>query len=185
MVTKIPKHCYLHPHIEKRWINDKIGYGLFAVKPITKGEITTICAGCTISKAKIANATPRIINLIETYGYDLDEDLLLYPDEKEPMHDVWFLNHSCDPSVGNLDLFSTVAMRDIKIGEQITIDYATVDTDEIQEHPGMQCFCKAKNCRKTITGDDWMLPELWKRYGIENFQPHIQRKINALKQIPG
>jgi len=47
----------------------------------------------------------------------------------------------------------------------------------------MECFCGEANCRGIITGDDWMKSELWERYGIKNFQPHIQRKIRALREI--
>lgn len=180
---KVPDSCWLHPHIEKRWINYKSGFGLFANAKIKKGETATTCSGRIISKAELISASPIIQKLVKTYGFDIDDYYLLIPEESAHLSDVWVLNHSCDPNLGNLGPFTTVAIRDIESDEQVTIDYATIDTDECQEHEGMTCFCASLNCRGIITGDDWMLPELQEKYK-GYFQPHIQRKIDELKQIP-
>src|SRR3989304_5679499 len=99
------------------------GRGLFAIKPIKKGEIVAIKGG-------------RIIDW-ET----------LKKHEKLMM----FLNHSCNPSVGVRGEITFTAMRDIKAGEELTIDYAMIDDDNYK----MKCYCGEKNCRKVITGKDW------------------------------
>ena len=44
----------------------------------------------------------------------------------------------------NLEL---VALRDIKEGEEISIDYAIIEGDDLWEMP---CSCGAVNCRKVI-----------------------------------
>lgn len=59
-----------------------------------------------------------------------------------------FVNHSCDPNLicrivkGHILYFSR---REIRKGEELTVDYNYDDTDEF-----MRCVCGAKNCRGTI-----------------------------------
>ena len=59
-----------------------------------------------------------------------------------------FINHSCDPNLvtrilkGHILYFSR---RQIRKGEELTVDYNYDDTDEL-----VNCVCGAKNCRGTI-----------------------------------
>ena len=41
------------------------------------------------------------------------------------------------------------------------------------------CDCGAPNCRRSVTGSDWQLPEIQKRYA-GYFAPHVQRRIDNL-----
>src|SRR5262249_23495802 len=54
-----------------------------------------------------------------------------------------------------------VAMRDVAAGEDLTLDYATIEHDV----EPMDCRCGAPGCRRVITGQDWRRPELQKQYG--------------------
>ena len=58
-----------------------------------------------------------------------------------------YLNHSCDPNVGIKGRNTIVAMRPIKKGEEVTMDYALSDSLPLWH---MSCNCGAKNCRKVI-----------------------------------
>ena len=55
-----------------------------------------------------------------------------------------FINHSCAPNCfsritrGHMLFF---ALRDIGVGEEITLDYTP------SQHPGRRCTCGAENCR--------------------------------------
>jgi SET domain-containing protein len=55
-----------------------------------------------------------------------------------------FINHSCAPNCfsrithGRMLFF---ALRDIAVGEEITLDYTP------SQHPGRRCTCGAPNCR--------------------------------------
>lgn len=178
---QLPNQCYLNPHIEKRWINNQIGWGLFAVKPIKKGKTISVISGTLMPKAEIVRSSSGFIEFLEKYSIEIDDDFILYP--ADTLSDVFCMNHSCNPNAGNPDPYSLIAMRDIKTDEQITYDYATTDTNDIFERGEMGCCCGAANCRRIITGDDWLIPELQEKYK-GYFQPHIQRKIDALKQIP-
>ena len=58
-----------------------------------------------------------------------------------------YLNHSCSPSAGVRGKTTIVAMRPMKKGEEVTIDYALSETYPIWH---MRCKCKSKNCRKVV-----------------------------------
>jgi hypothetical protein len=69
------------------------------------------------------------------------------------LHDPWFtgyLLHSCDPNVF-LDIlrFELWALKDIEIGEALSMDYASTEDVLFKQFP---CLCGAGNCRKWITG---------------------------------
>jgi uncharacterized protein len=85
------------------------------------------------------------------------------------------LNHSCQPNVGIREQISFVAMHDIPSGSELTIDYAMIDSD-----PGerMECSCGSPECRKVVTGSDWQLPELRRRYA-GYFSRYIEERFLA------
>ncbi|HEV3245237.1 MAG TPA: SET domain-containing protein [Candidatus Paceibacterota bacterium] len=58
-----------------------------------------------------------------------------------------YLNHSCDPTAGVRGKNTIIAIRDLKKGEEVTIDYALSETYPLWH---MRCQCGAKNCRKVI-----------------------------------
>lgn len=62
-----------------------------------------------------------------------------------------FFNHSCEPNCGIKDLFKIVAMRDIKVGEELVWDY---DMTENNKYWSMDCCCGAPSCRKFIGRHD-------------------------------
>jgi hypothetical protein len=42
------------------------------------------------------------------------------------------------------------------------------------------CYCGSANCRKHVTGSDWMISALWERYN-GYFSPYLARRIEAHK----
>jgi len=66
---------------------------------------------------------------------------------------AWHLNHGCNPNVGFNKKYDFVAMRNIKKGEELYWDYGF---DETNPKFKLKCMCGSKNCRKTITGNDWV-----------------------------
>lgn len=64
-----------------------------------------------------------------------------------------FLNHSCDPNsavVKKKNKLFIVAIKDIKGGAEIFIDYSTIIAQD--DSWRMKCNCGSKNCRKMIKG---------------------------------
>ena len=66
-------------------------------------------------------------------------------------------------------------MRDISPGEELTHDWAT--TDDLDY--ALECNCGSPNCRRIVTGKDWMKEELQEKYRGW-FSWFIQRKIDML-----
>lgn len=98
-------------------------------------------------------------------GYPLEifGNFCLGPITVKEIDNAFFLNHSCNPNIGIKGQIVFVAMRDIQPGEELTYDYATVESDETIPM-NFQCNCGGSNCRKVITGNDWRDPGFQKKY---------------------
>jgi hypothetical protein len=66
-----------------------------------------------------------------------------------------------------------VAMRDIEIGDELSFDYATCDDSDYDE---FTCSCGSTLCRGTVTGLDWKLADLRKKYDGW-FSAYLAKKI--------
>ncbi|MBI2098598.1 MAG: SET domain-containing protein [Candidatus Wildermuthbacteria bacterium] len=164
---------YIHPNVEKRWINQQLQYGLFAKAPIRAGEVVLRDGGRILSKEEYL----QLSSACREFPYQIDSSSILAPESCDSVPDEWLANHSCDPTVVYKEPYTWVALRDISAGEEITCDYATTWTEDTEDEE-MECFCNAKNCRKKWTSRDWMLPELQKRLkGF--FTKGVQNKIDS------
>ncbi|QJW99208.1 SET domain-containing protein [Frigoriglobus tundricola] len=135
-----------------------VGRGLFANLAISRGEIVCVKGGHLLTRAEFAEHC-HVTNDAEL---QIADDLYLTPITASEFEGVMmFLNHSCEPNVGIQGQIVFVAMRDIVAGEELTLDYATIDHDT----EPMTCQCRAKCCRGVVTGRDWQKPELQKKYG--------------------
>ena len=103
----------------------------------------------------------------------LDDDL--YTIEERGEYATYFMNHSCDSNVWMRNGWTLVARRDISVGEELTLDYALVEGDE-SFLPDWECACGSSECRKKITGQDWLLPQIQQRYK-GYFSPLINKRI--------
>ena len=77
------------------------------------------------------------------------------------------------------DEVTLVARTDIAPGVEVTMDYAMHFAD-----PGWtmrnQCNCGSPQCRQLITGKDWMIEEIQKRYG-DHFSPFLNKLIAVMR----
>ncbi len=149
---------YISPKTKKGKASRIHGRGLFANEPIRKNEIVAIKGGHIITRDQLRKRSKTIG---DSY-IQIDDDFFLAPISKRE-HDrvMMFLNHSCDPNVGVKGQITYVAMRNIKTGEELTLDYAMIDDDDFE----MSCHCGKPNCRRVVTGKDWKLKSLQKKYG--------------------
>ena len=146
------------------------GRGLFAIKPITKGEVVAIKGGHVIDR----KTRDRFNEVIRDSELQVADNFFLAPLKKSEREEVMlFMNHSCDPNVGTRGEITFVAMRNIKKGEELTIDYAMNDNNDYR----MKCECGLENCRKIITGKDWRRKDLQKKYR-KYFSRYLQEKID-------
>lgn len=88
------------------------------------------------------------------------------------MEVMCFINHSCQANVGMQGNVIIVAMRDIEAGEELCLDYAMIFNNDMK----FECQCGLKNCRKIVTGKDWMRKDLREKYQTY-FSSYILKKI--------
>lgn len=133
-----------------------------------------IFGGELINRKKFGNPKYRIMSI-----FPIDNDLYLGSTIEEKDE---YLNHSCDPNVYLHDEVSVVAMKDIKAGEEITLDCATWDSDSewIYSEKG-KCTCKSLMCRKILSYDDWTRRDIQEKYK-GHFAPYLQKKIEQMNK---
>lgn len=102
------------------------GLGLFAVEPIPEGTVVWDYdppIDQTIPVAKLPEFTPWVRKYIGIYGYREDDHIVLCGD------DARYFNHSKRPNCRSGKGTQTLALRDIRPGEELTDDYETFDDD--------------------------------------------------------
>ena len=148
------------------------GCGVFSIAPISKEELVSLWGGIVLQKSQLDPNLPRFTERV----IQIDEDLyLLTSAEKEP-NDCF--NHSCEPNLGFTGQIGLVAMRDIQVGEELAFDYAMSDGEPYDE---FECDCGSPACRHKVTGNDWALPALWKKYD-GYFSSYLARRIQNLQK---
>ncbi|GAF72517.1 unnamed protein product [marine sediment metagenome] len=136
----------------------KKGKGVFALKNIKKGEQIIYISGKVVG---VENES-KYPEHIREHWHPIDEKngkrIYILPESP------WmYINHSCEPNVGVKHDRYLIAIKDIKKGDEINIDYSTL----FLEGWTMKCKCESKNCRKVISTFDKLSPkdqERLKRY---------------------
>lgn len=122
--------------------------GAFATEDIPKGTRVAEYVGEKINSEEAERRETINDEKGVTYIFCLDEEYCI--DGAVGGNDSRFINHSCEPNCdyaiedGRIFYY---ANRDIKKGEELTIDY-DYDADSKREI----CLCKSKNCRGFING---------------------------------
>lgn len=151
-------------------ISETEGRGLFAKEPISKGETVSVRGGHIITR----QVQEKMEKPEGYWGYPITDEFVLAPFTREEVENVMmFLNHSCEPNIGILGQIIFVAMRDIKRGEELAIDYAMFGANK----EPMSCNCQSSICRGLITDSDWRLEALQIKYR-GYFSSYIQLKID-------
>lgn len=160
---------YLSPKLESRPNLEKGGQGVFAVEPISKGEVLAVWGG-TVLTGEVRKTLPAT-----ALSLQVEENLYLVSSVIGPAD---YINHCCDPNAGMYGQVGLIAMRAIAPDEEVCYDYAMSDGSPYDE---FECACGADICRKQITGNDWRNPQLWRRYA-GYFSPYLQRRIDGLRE---
>jgi len=141
----------LHPDTELKLVDEHIGYGVFATRPIPRGTITWVRCPLdqTLTPAKVARMPAVTRAQVRKYSFiDGRGDLVLCWDLAR------FVNHSCNATCLSGGYQFEVAVRDIAAGEELTDDYGTLNLD-----CAFDCACGLPQCRGRVLPDD---PErLW------------------------
>jgi SET domain-containing protein len=153
------------------------GKGLFAKQSIAAGEMVAVKGGYILTKQQWT-ALEKKLGPAEI---QISEALFIAPASQEQRDGgMIYTNHSCEPNIAIQGQIVFVAMRDIAPDEELTHDWAT--TDDLDY--AVTCNCGSPNCRRTVTGKDWMKKELQEKYRGW-FCWFIQRKIDALASQSG
>ena len=160
-------------------------YGLFARKPIKKGQKILLGEGLKQRIVSRSHAeqhwNARQLEFFRRTARPITDELYAAwssePDEWKP------INHSCDPNAWfeGLDI---VARRRIKKGEEITLDYATFYNEQA---PSFECNCASPECRGTFRGDDY-LRDFVASYGdhVSNYvrSKRVNRETQSTRSAP-
>jgi SET domain-containing protein len=165
------EHHWLSNKLDGRYIPDRGGHGLFAREFIPAGELLLAWGGDIRRLDEFDTFTPTQ----QMQCLMIEENLLLVSMDEGRAD---WINHSCDPNAWLVGQITIYSRRDIIPGEEVCFDYATCDS---RPHSAFECGCEQSTCRKTFSGNDWMLPELQKRYD-GHFMPYLQLRINRLKE---
>lgn len=131
------------------------GSGLFIEEGASKGELVAFIKGNYSTVKRQLLHTP--------------EDAIMNPDWVGVSMSMWinpdvpfkYINHSCNPSCGIKGKKSLYALKNLKSGDEITLDYSTI---EANPHWKMHCSCGEKNCRKTIRSVAYLPLASFKKY---------------------
>ena len=116
------------------------GHGLFALKPIKKGDFILEYVGKKIPTALADTLTTR-------YLFEIDKDWTI--DGSERSNAARYINHSCDPNCevyiekGHIMIYT---IKNIAVGEELSYDYGEEYFDEFLRPVG--CRCGSAKCRK-------------------------------------
>jgi uncharacterized protein len=141
-----------------------------AIAPIAAGETVGAFGGTCVDRLAFAAFDDER----QRRAVQLDDDLFLVG--SETVEAVDHIVHSCTPNCGMSGGMLLVALRDIAPGERLTYDFAMTDGDD---YDAFDCSCGTELCRESVTGSDWMRPELQLRYR-GHFSPYLARRISAL-----
>lgn len=117
----------IHPHTELRFINEKIGYGIVALKPIPKGTITW-----ALDKLDRIFSPEQVRAMDDLYQQVLDK--YTYRNSEGNHILCWdnarFVNHSSHANCLTTAYEFEIAIRDIAPGEELTDDYGYLNLEE-------------------------------------------------------
>lgn len=166
-------------------------FGIFAKEEIKAGEMifsnwNDNCRMLTLDQVKKLPRSYR--TTFERYSTEVQEYIYVGPSEDADIdaHLDYFVNHCCDPNCWMVNDGDVAARRDIKAGEQITIDYATFIINEFPSSKIKQCLCGASNCRGKLSKNDWWkLRDTYRGHFLTWIEAKInQREERRLPKIP-
>lgn len=137
----------IHPKTELRFINDHVGYGVFAIDDIPEGTIVYVkdSLELVVTPTDYLLHSEEMKGVIEKYSYiDQHGNRIISWDFAK------YVNHCCNCNTISTGYGFEMAIRDIKNGEQITDEYGIFNLT----YP-MEVSCGFENCRKVIKPDDF------------------------------
>ncbi|MGE5106527.1 MAG: SET domain-containing protein-lysine N-methyltransferase [Sphingobacteriales bacterium] len=126
------------------------GFGIYANRDIRNNELIfkgeEVAQRITTRRHVEQNWSPEEKEIFRHYAYPLSKEVFLLWDENPA---EWApQNHSCDPNTA-YDGLNVIALRNIKKGEELTLDY----TSFLDEHmEPFECRCGTPKCKGIVSG---------------------------------
>jgi len=140
-----------HQRGQRRFVrgaNGIAGFGIYATCDMKAGEVVSRGEEKAVRLATRAHILkswpPDQVEAFRQYATVAGNGVFMLCDE-DP-HEWAPQNHSCNPNTGYVGL-NLVALRDIRAGEELTIDYAGFANPDAAP---FVCSCGAANCRGTL-----------------------------------
>ena len=136
----------IHPKTRLQYINDRIGYGLFATEFIPMGTLVYVKDPLEreITREEYQAMEPEMQQLAEKYSFI---------DERGVRIVSWdfakYVNHCCNCNTISTGYGFEIAIRDIQVGEQITDEYGLFNLEW-----DMEVTCDFPGCRRRICRSD-------------------------------
>jgi hypothetical protein len=167
----------IHPDSELRYINDTIGYGVFARKLIRKGTITWIPDPLQkILEPEEVDRLPKVFQeVIDKYAYrnKYGQYVIEYDFGR-------YVNHSSKSNCLTTAYDFELAIRDILPGEELTDDYGSLNIDV-----PFECLPEPGISRTLIFPDDILrYHEEWDAYLRDAFKQFIHVEQPLLQYLP-
>jgi hypothetical protein len=143
------------------------GKGLVATELIEPGELLWE-ADADSPRLTLAQTKQLSLSVYHRYSQCGDDCFVI----NNGIEYCW--NHSCDPNC-TCDGLRMYALRRIHPEEEVTYDYGFC---EIATPWRMTCQCGSSLCRGVVSGKDFLLPWLQRRYRRQ-IPPYVQRAIDA------
>lgn len=159
--------CALRRHArnERPWqleYSREGGFGMFATRAIEPGELVEPYeerpAVLVSRRHAERHWSGHRRRWFDQYAWPVSDDIhVMWSDDPAAWRPI---NHSCDPNTWLTGL-DVVARREIAPGEELTIDYATFCGPGMEQ---FECNCGSPDCRRVITGSDYLRTEVRERY---------------------
>ncbi|MFD0697746.1 SET domain-containing protein [Paenibacillus sp. GCM10027628] len=157
----------MHPHTELRYIDDKIGFGVFATQFIPKGTLTWALDDLDqiLEPEVVESLDQDRKKLVLKYSYrNQDGKYILCWDNGR------YVNHSFHANCIGTAYEVEIAIRDIFPGEQLTDDYGSLNVDE-----PFECFREEGTDRTRVNpGDLLEYADVWDAQALEAFRYYQQ-----------
>ena len=142
--------CYVNKKLRLKSFLGK-GKGLITTKKIKRGEIIALSGGMVFPDVELRRSPKNQ----RQYCYHLENNFFMCPMHFSKKSRIYYMNHSCSPNAGGMegDALTTIALRDIGAGEEVTEDYRKdyrIKRDHVREWRVFRCRCGEKNCSGTI-----------------------------------
>lgn len=136
----------IHPHTELRYINEQMGFGVFATQFIPKGTITWALDELD------QILEPNYLDTVDKYKGEIIKKYA-YRNQEGKFVLCWdlgrYVNHSFHANCMGTAYEFEIAIRDIYPGEQLTDDYGTLNVDE-----PFECIAEDGTERRIVYPDD-------------------------------